>query len=126
MASAHVSRWGHFYSRCRRLRAVPGCSGEQLSAGRREGHESPGFVHLEPTFPDKDDVVSAIFEDLLTGKLKREELKARIQIYITAHNRMFPTQFAKFGGSALLSLDEVMFDGGTSTRGDTVSRGLWD
>ena len=54
MASAHVSRWGHFYSRCLRLRAVPGCSGEQLSAGRREGHEGPGFVHLEPAALDRE------------------------------------------------------------------------
>jgi hypothetical protein len=38
---------------------------------------------------------------------------------------MFPTKFAKFGDSQLVSLDEVMFDGGTATRGDTVSRGLW-
>jgi hypothetical protein len=81
---------------------------------------------LPASFPDKDDVVSAIFEDLLTGRLKREEVRARVQTYITAHNRMFPTKFAKFGDSPLVSLDEVMFDGGTSTRGDTVSRGLWD
>jgi hypothetical protein len=81
---------------------------------------------LPAAFPDKDDVVSAIFEDLLTGTLKREEVKARVQSYITAHNRMFPTKFAKFGDSPLLSLDEVLFDDGTATRGDSVSRGLWD
>jgi hypothetical protein len=26
---------------------------EQLSAGRREGHEGPGFVHLEPAAFDR-------------------------------------------------------------------------
>jgi hypothetical protein len=26
---------------------------EQLSAGRREGHEGPGFVHLEPAALDR-------------------------------------------------------------------------
>jgi len=44
---------------------------------------------LPAGLPDKDDVVSAVFEDLLTGALKREDLKARLQSYIVAHNRMF-------------------------------------
>jgi hypothetical protein len=81
---------------------------------------------LPPAFPDKDDVVSAIFEDLLLGRLSREDIKSRVQTYITAHNRMFPTNFAKFGDARLVSLDEMMFDDGSTTRGDTVSRGLWD
>jgi hypothetical protein len=81
---------------------------------------------LPPAFPDKDDVVNAIFEDLLIGSLKREDVKDRVQTYITAHNRMFPTKYAKFGDSPLVSLDEVMFEDGSRTRGDTVSRGLWD
>ncbi len=81
---------------------------------------------LPASFPDKDDVLSAIFEDLLTGSLKREEVKARVQAYIGAHNRMFPTKYAKFGDSPLVSLDEVLFDTGTTTRGDNVTRGLWD
>jgi len=39
---------------------------------------------------------------------------------------MFPTKYAKFGDSPLVLLDEVLFDDGTATRGDRVSRGLWD
>ena len=81
---------------------------------------------LPASYPGKDDVVSVIFEDLLTGRLKRDEVKARVQTYIAAHNRMFPTKFARFGDSLLVSLDEVMFEDGSTTRGDTVSRGLWD
>jgi hypothetical protein len=81
---------------------------------------------LPPNFPDKDDVVSAIFEDILTGNLNREDVRARIRTYIAAHNRLFPTKYAKFGNSPLVSLDEVMFEDGSTTRGDTVSRGLWD
>jgi hypothetical protein len=81
---------------------------------------------LPRDFPDKDDVVSAIFEDILTGKLKREDVRLRVQSYVAAHNAMFPTKYRKFGNSPLLSLDEVLFDDGTATRGDTVSRGLWD
>jgi hypothetical protein len=37
---------------------------------------------------------------------------------------MFPTQYRKFGDSALLSLDEALFDDGPTTRGGTVTRGL--
>lgn len=39
---------------------------------------------------------------------------------------MFAPKFRKFGDSSLVSLDEVLFDDGSTTRGDTVSRGLWD
>jgi hypothetical protein len=46
--------------------------------------------------------------------------------YIKAHYRAFPVNFAKFGNSRLVSLDEVMFDDGSASRGDNVSRGLWD
>lgn len=81
---------------------------------------------LPANFPDKDDVVSAIFEDLLAGALKLVDVRTRVQKYITAHNRMFPTKFAKFGDARLVSLDEVLFEDGSATRGDTVSRGLWD
>jgi hypothetical protein len=49
-----------------------------------------------------------------------------IRDYVSAQDRMFPTKFAKFGDSPLVSLDEVLFDSGTATRGETVSRGLWD
>ncbi|UWU77849.1 hypothetical protein N2603_05095 [Bradyrhizobium huanghuaihaiense] len=81
---------------------------------------------LPDSFPGKDDVVSAIFEDLLTGALKREDVRARVKSYVAAHNRMFPTNYAKFGDSPLVSLDEVLNDDGSGTRGDNVTRGLWE
>jgi hypothetical protein len=81
---------------------------------------------LPAGFPDKDDVVSDIFEALLDGSLRREDVKARVSTYVSAHNRRFPTKYAKFGNSPLVSLDEVMFENGSATLGDTVSRGLWD
>jgi hypothetical protein len=100
---------------------------ERNAAKREEVNDYHQIRSMLPTyFPDKDDVVSAIFVDVLTGALKREEVRARVQSYITAHNRMYPTKFAKFGDSPLVSLDEVLFESGTATRGDTVSRGLWD
>ena len=46
----------------------------------------------------------------------RIDIFARVKNSVAAHNRNFPTRFA----------DEVLFDAGSTTRGDTVSRGLWD
>jgi hypothetical protein len=76
--------------------------------------------------PHRDDIVARIFEDLLGGALRREDLPARIKVYISEFNRLFPTKYAKFGDNLLVSLDEVLFDDGSTTRGDTVTRGLWD
>jgi hypothetical protein len=70
--------------------------------------------------------VQTIFEDLLSGLLKLEDVRSRVSEYVTAQDRMFPTKFAKFGNDPLVSLDEVLFEDGSTTRGDTVSRGLWD
>jgi hypothetical protein len=81
---------------------------------------------LPPNFPDKDDVISDIFEALSNGSLQRTDVGARVKHYVTAHYRLFPTNFAKFGDARLVSLDEVLFEDGSTTRGDTVSRGLWD
>jgi hypothetical protein len=76
--------------------------------------------------PHRDDIVARIFEDLLTGSLERDHVPARIKTYVAEMNRLYPTKYRKFGDSLLVSLDEVMFDDGTTTRGDNVSRGLWD
>jgi hypothetical protein len=62
---------------------------------------------LPANFPGKDDVVSDIFEALLDGSLRREDVGARVSHYVAAYNRMFPTNFAKFGDSKMVSLDEV-------------------
>jgi hypothetical protein len=76
--------------------------------------------------PHRDDIVARIFEDILNSSLRREDVPSRIDHYVSEMNRLYPTKFAKFGDSPLVSLDEVMFDEGTATRGDTVSRSLWD
>jgi hypothetical protein len=76
--------------------------------------------------PNRDDIVARIFEDLLGGTLQREEVPARVKVYIAELNKLYPTKYAKFGDSPLMSLDELMFDDGSTTRGDNVSRGLWD
>jgi hypothetical protein len=102
--------------------------GRRRNAAKREQANDYHSIRamLPANFPDKDDVVGAIFEELLTGALKRENVEGRLRSYIAAHNRMFPTKYSKFGNSPLVSLDEVLFDDGSTTRGDTVSRGLWD
>jgi hypothetical protein len=74
----------------------------------------------------RDDIAQSIMLALLEGWLRRDQVSIRVRGFVTGHNRMFPTKFAKFGDSPLVSLDEVMFEDGSTTRGDTVSRGLWD
>jgi hypothetical protein len=76
--------------------------------------------------PHRDDIVARIFEDLLGDTLKREEVPIRIKVYVAELNKLYPTKYAKFGGARLVSLDEMLFEDGSTTRGDTVSRGLWD
>jgi hypothetical protein len=94
---------------------------------RQQNNDYHTIRDLIPTSnPHRDDIVARIFEDILSGSLRREDVPSRINRYVGEMNRLYPTKFAKFGDGALLSLDEVMFDGGTATRGDTVSRGLWD
>jgi hypothetical protein len=58
--------------------------------------------------------------------LAREEVPARVKAYVADLNKLYPPKYAKFGNSPLVSLDEVLFDAGSTTRGDNVSRGLWD
>jgi hypothetical protein len=81
---------------------------------------------LPQYFPDKDVVINEVIVSLLEGRLDRSQIGEKLRWYVKAHYRTFPTNFAKFGNSRLVSLDEVMFEDGTTTRGDTVSRGLWD
>jgi hypothetical protein len=81
---------------------------------------------LPPGFPEKDAVINEVIISLLEGRLHRGQIAAKVQWYIKAHYRMFPTKFATFGNAKLVSLDEVFFEDGSRTRGDMVSRGLWD
>lgn len=76
-------------------------------------------------FPDRSDAAHDVFVAMFEGSLKREDVRGRVKHYVTAHNRMFPTKYAKFGDSPLVSLDEQLFEDGATTRGDTISRGLW-
>jgi hypothetical protein len=84
------------------------------------------WAMLPEHFPDKDVVINDMIVSLLEGRLDRSQIGDKIHQYIRAQNRLFPTKYAKFGNSRLVSLDEVMFEDGTMTRGDTISRGLWD
>jgi hypothetical protein len=99
----------------------------QTSVARQEQNDYHAIRSLIcESNPHRDDIVARIFEDMLGGTLKREEVPIRVKAYIAEFNRLYPTKYAKFGNSPLVSLDEVMFDDGSTTRGDTVSRSLWD
>jgi hypothetical protein len=75
---------------------------------------------------NRDDIAASILEDLVSGRLRRDQVRLRLPEYISIQNTVFPVMYRKFGDSRLVSLDEVMFKDGTTTRGDTVSQGLWD
>jgi hypothetical protein len=79
-------------------------------------------------FPEQDkfDVVNDVMAELSTGKITRDQLRDRIKFYMGEANKMFAPKFRKFGEAKLVSLDELVFDDGTTTIGDNVSRGLWD
>jgi hypothetical protein len=81
-------------------------------------------VHLPPNV--RDDIAQSILVALLEGTLRRDQVRAQLQQFVASHNRMFPTNFAKFGDGRLVSLDARLFDDGTMTLGDTITRGLWD
>jgi hypothetical protein len=97
----------------------------RTTAAREEANDFYKILAMVPeSIPDRREIVGHIFEDMLAGTMKREDVPACVRKYI--FNRVFPTKYRKFGDAELLSLDEVMYDDGTATRGDTVSRGLWD
>lgn len=79
-------------------------------------------------FPEQDkyDVVNEVTLELDTGKITRDQLRDRVSFHMKEANKMFAPKFSKFGNSQLLSLDALAFEDGTTTIGDSVSRGLWD
>lgn len=74
----------------------------------------------------KDDVVNDIMILLFEGRVDRDRVPALANYFANQHSRQFPTRLAKFGSAPLLSLDDALFDDASGTRGDNVSRSLWD
>jgi hypothetical protein len=114
-------------SKAQQRRHDPGRA--RIATRRDEANDFYKITDMVPAgFPShvRDDIAQSIMLALLEGSLQRDQVRDRVQQFVGEHNRLFPTKYAKFGDSPLVSLDEVMFDGGTATRGDTVSRGLWD
>ncbi|WP_375308673.1 hypothetical protein WI560_15425 [Bradyrhizobium sp. A11] len=100
---------------------------EVTAARRQEANDYMAIRALVPAYvPDPDEIVSRIIEDILTGALQRSDAPQRVRWFVQQHEKQFPTKHRKFGDSPLLSLDEALFDDGSATVGDNVSRGLWD
>ena len=70
-----------------------------------------------------DDVVQSVFLALVQGSLQREEVKRRLPEFIAAYNRQAKEGTGKYGH---FSLDAPIFADGATTRGDMITRGLWD
>ena len=102
---------------------------ERTDAIRSENNDYYNILGILPRNlpPDvRDDIAQSIMVALLEGSLQRDQVSVRVQQFARAHNCMFPPKHAKFGDRPLVSLDEVLFEDGSTTRGDTVSLGLWD
>ncbi|PDT68578.1 hypothetical protein CO683_15340 [Bradyrhizobium ottawaense] len=114
-------------SRGQRIRYARARARIQSEARREEANDYERILALFPvSFPGREDAAQDVFVALLEKALKREDVRAQVKQFTAGHNRMFPTNYAKFGDSPLLSLDEALFEDGSGTRGDNVSRGLWD
>ena len=122
-----LSATAHSNSKAQQRRHGP--ERARIATRRDEANDFYKILGMVPTrLPShvRDDIAQTIILALLEGSLQRDQVRGWVQQFVRDQHRMFPTKFAKFGDGQLLSLDEFMFDGGTATRGDTVSRGLWD
>jgi hypothetical protein len=79
---------------------------------------------LPANFPDKDEVIGDIFEALLDGRLRREDVRARVGQFIAAQNQ--DARKYRVGKYGLRSLDAPIFVDNSASLLDTISRGLWD
>jgi hypothetical protein len=81
---------------------------EKNAVKREQANDYQKILAMLPAnFPDKDDVVSDIFEAMLNGSLKREDVRARVGQFIAAHNR--DANKYGVGKYGLRSLDAPIF-----------------
>lgn len=74
----------------------------------------------------RDEIVQNAFAKLCERAVSRDEVPATVKRLVKDQAKLFPTMFRKFGDSPLVSLDELVFEDGSTTRGDMVTHGLWD
>jgi hypothetical protein len=79
-------------------------------------------AHLPPDM--RCELINDIWIAAKDGLITSETLEYTKK-FVTSHNKMFPTKYAKFGNAPLVSLDATLYEDGTTTRGDMVSEGLW-
>jgi hypothetical protein len=79
-------------------------------------------------FPDQNklDVANSVAEEFFGHKISRSQVRERVAFHAAAYNRTYPSKYAKFGNRPLLSLDEVLFDDGATTRGANITHSIWD
>jgi hypothetical protein len=73
----------------------------------------------------RDEVVGGLFLELSERFIRRVDVPERVKSYVAKHNRDYP-QVLRGDFRSPLSLDGPIFADSNLTRGDTVSRGLWD
>jgi hypothetical protein len=110
-------RWQKFRARLTR---------ESAERDARDYFEIAAIIPRWVKEQDKFDIVNDVMMDFHVGKITRDQLRQSVLFHTGEENKLFATKFNKFGNAKLLSLDEVIFEDGSTTIGDTVSRGLWD
>jgi hypothetical protein len=94
---------------------------------RAEANDFHTIVSMVPAHfgPDvRDDIAQSIMVALLEGSLQRDQVKARVQQFVTAHNR----EANKYGVGkyGLRSIDAPVFADGPASLLDRTASGLWD
>jgi hypothetical protein len=96
---------------------------EILQAQNNDYYRIIGMMPSNLPIDVRDDVVQSIFVALLDGSLQRDLVGARIRQFVKEYNRQAKEGTGKYGH---FSLDAPIFADGATTRGDTITRGLWD
>jgi hypothetical protein len=74
-------------------------------------------LYLDPV--RRQEIISEMVMAHLEGRLELEDAPRRCREFLRAVDRQFPTKYAP------RSLDEPIFDDGSTTLGDTITTGLW-
>jgi hypothetical protein len=100
----------------RRQRAKSQATREQANDYHKVRAMVPAYL------PDhvRDDITQNIMIGILEGSLRRDDVRQRVALFVTEHNRMFPTKYA------MRSLDAPAYQEGPTSLIETISEDLWD
>ena len=96
---------------------------EVLRSERNDYHAITNLLPANLPYDVRNDIVQSIFMALLEGSLRRDQVRSRVQQFITAHNR--EANKHGVGQYGLRSLDAPLYADSSRTLGDTLEHGFW-